>query len=68
MKLNRHIIETMSIFEKSTGTPSYDLIPQLIREEIASFTWVPVYIKDSAGKLIDIEFHIQVTDNEKAAA
>jgi len=68
MKLDRHIIETMSIFEKSTRTPSYDLIPRLIREEIDRITWVPKYIKDADGDLIDIEFHIEVLPNEKDAS
>tara|TARA_R110000824_G_scaffold328305_2_gene515209 strand:+ start:1163 stop:1348 length:186 start_codon:yes stop_codon:yes gene_type:complete len=57
-------METMSVFEKSTGTPSYDFIPQLIREEISKFVWIPRYIKDKDGKLIDIKFSIEVYDNE----
>lgn len=65
MKLDRHIIETMSIFEKSTGTASYDLIPRLIREEVASITWIPRYIKDDRGDLIDIKFSIEVLPNAK---
>ncbi len=68
MKLDRHIIETMSIFEKSTGTASYDLIPRLIREEVSKITWIPKYIKNAQGDLIDIEFSIEVLPNEKDAS
>lgn len=68
MKLDRHIIETMSIFEKSTGTPSYDLVPRLIREEVGKIVWIPRYIKSADGDLIDIEFSIEVQPYEKDAS
>ena len=68
MKLDRHIIELLSLLEKATDTPSYTFIPQLIREEIAEITWKPKFSKDSEGHLTTINHTVKVVYNAKSAA
>lgn len=68
MKLDRHIIELMTLLEKSGGRESYTFIPQLIREEVASFTIKPGYVKDQAGNLQRIELVAEVEYYEKKQA
>lgn len=67
MKLDRHIIELLSLLEKATETPSYTFIPQLIREEISEIHWKPVFTKDDKGHLTSINHNVKVIYNEKSA-
>ena len=67
MKLDRHIIELLSLLEKATETPSYTFIPQLIREEIVEIKWKPVFTKDEHGGLKSINHTLEVIYNDKAA-
>lgn len=68
MKLDRHIIELMTLIEKSTEQVSYTFIPQLIREEIKEITWTPVYTKDEHGSLATLNHKFEVIYNEKKIA
>ena len=58
MKLDRYIIELLKLFEdNSTGKEklsSYQLIPELLRGELASITWTPELQLDHNGQLVGI--------------
>lgn len=60
MKLDRHIIELLALFEKAEDKPSYTYVPQLIREEIAEIRWKPIYTGDEHGGLKTINHSIEV--------
>lgn len=68
MKLDRHIIELLSLLEKATETPSYTFIPQIIREEISEIHWKPVYSKNSEGHLTTINHKLKVIYHDKKSA
>jgi len=68
MKLDRHVIELMTLIEKATDLPSYTLIPQLIREEVVEIRWKPTFHTDERNGLTSISYNIEVDYNEKARA
>lgn len=68
MKLDRYIIELMTLIEKSTETSSYTLIPHLIREEIVEIKWKPIYTKGDGGSLTALDHEFEVVYNEKKSA
>jgi hypothetical protein len=68
MKLDRHIIELMTLIEKSTEQVSYTFIPQLIREEIVEIKWTPIYTTDDNGGLAKLDHKFEVIYNEKKTA
>lgn len=66
MKLDRHIMELMSIVEKTAEWDSYTLIPQLLREEVVEIRWKPIFSKDERGMLTHLNHQFEVIYNEKA--
>jgi hypothetical protein len=65
MKLDRHIIDLLSLFEKAEDKPSYTYVPQLIREEIVEIRWKPIYTNDEHGGLQSINHSVEVIYNVK---
>jgi len=69
MKLDRYVIDLMTLLEKAGGDiPSYTFIPQLIREEIKEIRFVPRYESDNEGGLTRITIGVEVYYNEKKVA
>jgi len=69
MKLDRYVIDLMTLLEKAGGDiPSYTFIPQLIREEIKEIRFVPRYECDNEGGLTRITIGVEVYYNEKKVA
>lgn len=68
MKLDRHIIDLMTLFEKAGQFDSYTFIPQLIREEIAEFRIKPVYRKDADGYMTSVVLTFEVDEYERKAS
>jgi histidinol phosphatase-like PHP family hydrolase len=68
MKLDRNVMDLMSLLEKSCSRlTSYTLIPQLIREEIKEIRFVPRYERDDEGGLLNILMGVEVEYYEKKA-
>ncbi len=72
MKLDRYIMDLLSLLEKNSDgkLESYQLIPELIRGEIASISWTPVLELDDHGHLVRVNSSIKVSyyEHEKIAA
>jgi histidinol phosphatase-like PHP family hydrolase len=68
MKLDRNVMDLMSLLEKSCSRlTSYTFIPQLIREEIKEIRFVPRYERDDEGGLLNILIGVEVEYYEKKA-
>ena len=69
MKLDRHILDLLRIFEDSSNGKlyNYQLMYELIRGEVESITWKPNLEVDTNGQLVrlDSEILVKYYEHEK---